>query len=604
MARNTSKQDTVVTQVVNRFDEARTQHHQAFTSQAEKRYKAYKGELERNTEAAEWTSKAHPAFALQVVETVTANMVEDNIRFKVRPRPRTTDQNEHALRREAARTIENLLRYQFEQDRFHEKQRPFALQSSIVGLTVAKPYWKYGHRQRTRNTLDPLTNTYQPYTRTVVEYDQPCCEIVDARDFIWPEGSRSLEQAPWVVHRVWNTYQELEALENADVYRNVSKLKDAKDQSSELDQRDSTLFQERPNKDLIEVLEYWTDDRVVTVGNRHVLLADKPNPFWHGQKPFVVCSGNPYPFQIPGISDVELVADLQQMVWSFMNQRLDNLKLINNAVVMVNEMQDDPGSFELAPGEQWDVVGDPNTAVRMWEPNPMPAQISLEAEASLMGHIQNITGGMPFMSGTESQTVDQTTATGVSIITNLAQRRLAAKKQQYLWAYQRIAKHFLMLSQQFITDRQAIPVVGKDAELKILEVGPDEIQGDYDVEIEATSDAMMRQEKRAEAQALVQTAAQIAPVMMAVQQPLNMRAFVEDWLRAFDVQDYDRYFTAQPQTIPGAAPGQQQPQNGQQPGYGNTNPGLAAGPTSPSNQMSLSPEAAMQQMMAGTGPQN
>ena len=38
-------------------------------------------------------------------------------------------------------------------------------------------------------------------------------------------------------------------------------------------------------KDLVEVLEYWTPERVITVANRNVVLRDRPNPFWHGRLP-------------------------------------------------------------------------------------------------------------------------------------------------------------------------------------------------------------------------------------------------------------------------------------------------------------------------------
>ncbi len=67
--------------------------------------------------------------------------------------------------------------------------------------------------------------------------------------------------------------------------------------------------------------------------------------------------------------------------------------------------------------------------------DPTVANITLQAEALLKGDLQNIMGGLPMASGADSQTIDQQTATGVSIITTIAQRLIQARKQHYLWAY-------------------------------------------------------------------------------------------------------------------------------------------------------------------------
>ena len=48
---------------------------------------------------------------------------------------------------------------------------------------------------------------------------------------------------------------------------------------------------------------------------------------------------------------------------------------------------------------------------------------------------------------------------------------------------------------------------------------------------------MLRQEKRAEAQAKLQTAANVSQIV-----PLNMKAFVEDFLESYGVQDTEKYF--------------------------------------------------------------
>ena len=78
--------------------------------------------------------------------------------------------------------------------------------------------------------------------------------------------------------------------------------------------------------------------------------------------------------------------------------------------------------------------------------------------------------------------------------------------------------------------------------------------------------------------------------------PLNMRAFMEDYLEAFDITDKDRYFAEAPQAPPGLVPQAEPGSNGV------TNPELAAGILAPSNQTTMSPAGAMQQALTQTGP--
>jgi hypothetical protein len=92
-------------------------------------------------------------------------------------------------------------------------------------------------------------------------------------------------------------------------------------------------------------------------------------------------------------------------------------------------------------------------------------------------------------------------------------------------------------------------------------------------------------------------------------QPLNLKAFMDDVLDAYDITDKDRYYTAVPPNPQmqgggggGGMPGMGMP-NGQ--GGGVTNPALAAGMSSPSNPNSMSPEVFLQRLgsMRG-GPAN
>ncbi|HXJ64134.1 MAG TPA: hypothetical protein VNN79_10300, partial [Actinomycetota bacterium] len=213
--------------------------------------------------------------------------------------------------------------------------------------------------------------------------------------------------------------------------------------------------------------------------------------------------------------------------------------------------------------------------------------------------IQDIVGAsVPFQPAVGGGYGGQT-ATGMSIVTSLAQKRFAAKKQQFVWAKGRVGEQWCALNQQFIEKERLVPIIGREGATDWEEIHPQELQGVYAFETEMVDESMLRQERRAEKQSMLQVAVSSAPVFAMTGQPLNLKAYMEDYLEEFGVQDTERYFSAKPQQLPMAGQsGQPGPPTN---GTGTTNVDLAAGPTSPSNANSLSGVAALQQMGAMSG---
>ena len=613
-------------------EDCERRYHDSFVEKVEHRYNAYRGlaepqERDRGSEDEDWHSNVTAPYVLQTCEGMLATMLEPSPRFNIVPRPKPEEPLEEVVARlTAVESVSQVVRYAMERDAFAQKQRPFMQQDLIAGLSVLKDYWRSEEREVTRlgeesmqitdgsgSVIDRLTS-YTEQTEKSLVFDDACCEVRDVRDFFWPSQAPDVEHAEYLIDRTWQSYSKLERDADYYGYANVAKLKESRDIAGvkRVSEREMRLRNIERTKDLVEVLEYWTPERVITVANRNVVLRDKPNPFWNGRMPFVVCSAMPDAFQIPGISVVEALAQLQEMLWTLQNQRLDVVRLLANLITLIRSDVDDPDAFEWAPNAQWFV--EDTQQVDTLKIDPTVASITLQAESLLKGDLQNIMGGLPFASGSESSTIDQQTATGVSIVTSIAQRLIQARKQHYLWAYASLGKHFLLLWQQFVRDERVIEVVGQKGAAAYQTITPIEIQGDYDVLIDVTADSLLRQERRAEAQALLTTAAQVQPIMAQSGAPLNLRAFMSKYLDAFDVQDKERFFLSPPPAPGGAppaslpAPPGSVPTNGQQalpagePSTdGLTNVGAAAGPLAPSNVSSMSPEAAMQRLMAQRG---
>lgn len=642
MARKAGKKPNqdALDKAVLQFGEA-ARNHSRFVRGVEGRYKSYRGTLEANTKAAGWTSKLHPPYAQHIIETGLASLIDDRLRFKVRPRHTLADAEARARARKGAEAHKIIFDWQLKRSKFSEIQRPLILQNAIAGMTAAKTYWMT-REERRRHLVpveEPLLNPetsepiYNPFTGRMVTlpvlrektvattvYDGPTTEVVDVRDFLWHEAATSLEKSDYVIHRVWLHKDEIEDAYKAgqfgpdrggwskeDVFQLLGD--NARSSADELGHREAELFSYDRTKDRIAVVEVWNNrTRMVTTfvsfGAGGALLAHRKFPFFHERPPFTVIVTQPELFMIPGISQVEKIEDLQRALWSTMNQRIDNLNLVNNAIFWFRPDIEDIDEYTFEPGARWPVE-DP-TQVQMWAPNPIPAEISLGAEALFKGDLQNLAGGFPFSSGAESQTVDQKTATGASIVTGLAQRSVNLAKSRIYEGISDIAEQRLILNQQFIREPMAVPVLGVDDEETLHEIWPEILAGDYTIEQEPAADALTQQEDQARAQAQLQLAAQVLPVLAPLSQNglarmLNMDAFVEDFLKAFGVEDTERYFVSKPAPQVGG-PGSPAGGPGAPEGPGGvTGPGSIDPAVSPSSQISQSPEVLLQRALAARG---
>ena len=339
-------------------------------------------------------------------------------------------------------------------------------------------------------------------------------------------------------------------------------LKDAGSFKTDATTRETELFSSDRTKDQIEVLEQWRRQpdgslRVVAVGNRNVLLRDAPSPFWHNEFPFVICTPIPDIGRIPGISLVGQIADLQEAAWALLNQRMDNTELLNNAIVLIRDDLENTDQLEWAPGAQW-FVQDPSQ-VRTLDVNPISAQISLVAEDKLKQDLQNIPGAAPSLLGQADQSSGAQTATEVSITANLAQRRIQIMKQQFRWADARLGSQWLAMNQQFLSNERVVQSIGRDGAAAWEKIHPLAIQGQFYLDLDSMDESLMRQERRAESQAKLQVAIQALPAFASMAQAggplLNLKAFMDDYLDAFNVDDTAKYYSNKPAAMASPAGG-------------------------------------------------
>lgn len=596
--------------------ESAEQFSQSYVDKVERRYRAYRGIAElRTSEDEVWRSNLTTPYILQTVEGMIATMLDPNPTWQVTPRPQPFEPIEVIMARLGSGEIaSHALQWAMDNDDFPLKQRPFMQQDLIAGKTVAKIGWRTKKTRRMVLTpveakvlnefgdvIDSFPSTQEEESEVTI-FDGPTMIVRDVRDFFRPESATNVDDAAWVIDRSWQTFPALKAMERAGLYRNVDQLKESQNIAAYVGygEREQMLRNQDRTKGLIEVLEYWTDERVITVANRKVVLSDIPNPYRHGRKPFVVTSAMPDAFQMDGISVVEALGQLQQMLWTMQNQAIDSLRLAGNLITLIRSDVDDPDSFEFHPGAQW-IVEDPGQVSQL-PIDPNIGNVTIQREQLIKGDLQNIMGGLPMAGGVSSGTIDQSTATGMSIITSIAQKIIQARKQHYTWAYEQIGEQFLQIMGQMMRGDRAISVMGKEGNRRLLIVSPLDLQGDHDVKVRVMDDSLLRQERRAEAQALLQTAANVSQIL-----PVNMQAFMEYFLDSYGIQDKEKYFAHAPGTAGAAAStppvgGMASAPSPQQEPSAPPVPGNPAGMTAPQGGgLSMTPDNFAQSQMAQVG---
>ena len=636
MATANSKQQAL-DRAVDYFEDCQD-HHAEFVSGVKKRSDAYHAlkDIRSDPSYGGWRNAHFTPYVQHIVDSTLASMVEDKLRFKIRARPTLEDlydptYSERARKGERAHQI--LHDHQIRTTKFTRIQRPFLLQNAIARLTVAKTTWveKIERRRRMVSVDEQLTNdegevivdpvTLEPLTHPVLKeetkaitvYDGPMTDVVDVHDFFWPKNALSLETANYVAHRVWLTKEELEEQfgdggmygpENGG-WSKKKVLDIVGDAMGDSPSENRWSGKHEPNHSWhkLEIVELWDMRRkeVITFCNRRALLAYKEKlPYFHERSPFVVCTTQPDLFSFTGISQVEKVMALQELLWKIQNQSVDNLELINNAIVIFNPALENASSLPFYPGASW-AVEDPEL-VQMWAPNPIPAEISLNREGILKGDMQNVASTFPFSSGAESQTVDQKTATGASIVSQLAQRSIDMAKQPVYDAWEDIGQQRTVMNGQMIREDIMVDVLGLKGEVQYEEIEAAILAGDYDYIQEPMPDALAKQQDQAKAVAMLQVFQQLAPILLPLAQAkvakmINFDAVIEHFLKAHEIEDVNQFFIQEAPAVGlpqsgggGGAPGEET--------MGITGEGSISPDVSPSAMISQSPETAGQRAQA------
>lgn len=233
----------------------------------------------------------------------------------------------------------------------------FFLQADLYGVAVARYGWKTQIRKnkvRTREQVAPGLEIPVVRDYMAEHFNGPNWENVDPLDF-WPQpGRKRLDDMAWVIHRYWldlddmkdDSRSEQPYFDRAAVFRmDTQPLGPASQDEFKVRQlifRNQWDYEARQVERFAKPIEIWEmhgqvpaefapdgiRSRCIAVGNGRVVLANRPEPFWDAQKPFLSYSPMPDPHSFFAPGKVEIAEKMQAAVNRIANQKLDALDLV------------------------------------------------------------------------------------------------------------------------------------------------------------------------------------------------------------------------------------------------------------------------------------
>ncbi|RLA58954.1 MAG: hypothetical protein DRQ78_11235, partial [Epsilonproteobacteria bacterium] len=236
------------------------------------------------------------------------------------------------------------------------------------------------------------------------------------------------------------------------------------------------LYDVKGNGNLEEFLFVWDKKSEVVVRSELIPTAD-------GEVPFETAAYIEQPFSLWGKPIAELIGDGQQIHTAFMRGFIDNAALANNGQKFIMKGGMDQVNFRrMINGEKHIYMNqNPDEVMKDGAYNEMPSSVFNVYEMVEQLN-EGITGLSRMNQGLDAGSASQT-ATGVSTLTSMAQRRMLDTVRNISNMLRKLFRHQLANSIKFLTDEDWMRITG-------MQKPQGELGKDFDIRIDLITDAV------------------------------------------------------------------------------------------------------------------
>lgn len=345
--------------------------------------------------------------------------------------------------------------------------------------------------------------------------DHPCMVNIPLRDFFFDPTATDLQNAAYVGRRYLTTVDNLKTFEVVDPetgemkprYQNLGNITSSNKTGEETDKQKKDIFYgstvSEDEEGQVEVIEYWTKERVVSVANRSIIIEDTENWFKskarengteypEGIIPFAVMRDYIDESLFYGRGEVDVIRDEQELLNDITNQNIDSVTFTLNQMYtldpkyahLLKEIENLPGAVYLAE----------NGALQPIPQRAIPADAFNERQ-NLKNEIRETTASNEVVKGVGNEG-EKTTATEVNAQIAGAGQRLGLKVTQLEnEAFHDLARIVFEMIKRYVTEPMIVKIVGKQG-VNFEEFNPEDFQGDYQprVQLNTTVESQKQQD--------------------------------------------------------------------------------------------------------------
>lgn len=454
-----------------------------------------------------------------------------------------------------------LTKQQFTQDEFVSKQPATIHDAGIYGCGVWKVIW----HQRVEKLQTRKAQTLQERAigapiqfeekRVIVE-NRPTVQYVDPFDFFWDPSATKDSNWRYCFHRVYLSKQELLERQRLGIYQDCDLACSTATDTGTRSSDETSEEAEARRQGKYEVYEGWFDDgtRMVMCGN--TLLLDGPNPYHHKRMPFVMWATQPNSRSAVGRSEMESIEDLQLAIWVKDNQRIDAVNFSMFGIIIADPTIPDINNLKVHPGKI--IKAMQGQRLEQWIIDPNAGAAFQESE-SYLGAMDAMTGYNSVLAGAEPQGMDRVTATTSSIVQEEGNVRMAMKKLEFRLAIARVAKMWVQLDHQFLSEYELYRILGEEA-VDYKPIPPEEIPMFLDVIPEAMSEAISVMQERSSLLELLNILGTLHGTQMLDGTYFDLKSLIESTLKSYSREPKQSFSTNMPPMQAPVAPPPVSPQ--------------------------------------------
>lgn len=394
-----------------------------------------------------------------------------------------------------ARKRESLVSAQMKDDDVFLKQVDFIVGADLYGKGIMQVGWKFKQEERIIEYIDklPLSGRVVKSIKKgkIVSFDGPITEGLDLLDCFPQPNVKRLRDMAWFIRRYFLDLDEVRYLTSLGTFD--------KSELARLEREGSVNYQSTEQQSMIrrfavragmddesvrwmdkysrpiELYEYWgvvpselSPDgvtwRKIVVANGRYLLANRPNPFWHNQIPFVDFSPTPDPHYFFAPGKAEIVEKLQIVGNRYLNQSLDAADLLIDPMwfydrgAMINTK-----NLYSRPGKWIGTDGNPNNVIAPMKADYSGLTVADNKIAQVREFTQMGTGivddAVQGLGGTDRQTAREFIGRREAAGTRLLLESSIYEKS----CLEPMADMFVMLDKQFLEAPVEILIMGDGA---------------------------------------------------------------------------------------------------------------------------------------------